>query len=442
MRSNSDVLSDARALGIRFVRLQFADLMGLVKNVEIPVAQLEKALTRGIGFDGSAIEGFVRIEESDMVLRPDPDTWLVFPWGPEGTPVARLICDVYTMDGVPFAGDPRGILKRVLQEANALGYSTMNVGFEPEFFLLKLSDDEDPTIEANDNGGYFDLAPLDMGENCRRDIVLALQSMGFRVEASHHEVAPGQHEIDFRYAEAVQAADNIMTFKLVVKSIARRHGLHATFMPKPIYGVPGSGMHCHQSLYVGDRNVFYDPLDPQGLSETARHYMAGLLLHARGLTAVANPLVNSYKRLVPNQEAPMYVAWSDKNRSPLIRIPASRGQSTRIELRSPDPAANPYLVIAAMLKAGLDGIRRKLPAPAPVYQNLFDMTEEERLMQGILALPGSLAEALDALADDLVIQDALGFHACEHYTFAKSIEWDMFHRHVHPWERDQYIKLY
>ncbi len=439
--SPKDILKSARDEGVRFVRLQFADLMGWVKNVEIPVSQLEKALYQGITFDGSAIEGFVRLEESDMVLVPDPSTWLIFPFGPAQGRVARLVCDIHTMAGSRFSGDSRVILKRVLREAEALGFTTMNVGLEPEFFLLRLDSNDEPTIETNDQGGYFDLAPLDLGENCRRDIVLTLEQMGFRVEASHHEVAPGQHEIDFQYADAIHAADNIMTFKLVVKTIARRHGLFATFMPKPIYGIAGSGMHCHQSLYQGNANAFSNPSDPLGLSVTARHYMAGLLLHAPALTAIANPTVNSYKRLVPGEEAPMYIAWSDHNRSPLIRVPIARGNNTRIELRSPDPAANPYLLISAMLKAGLDGIQRKLPAPQPVHRNLFEMSDEERLSHGIAGLPRTLGEALEALADDAVIQDAIGHHAYEHFAFAKSIEWDMFQRHVHPWERDQYIMM-
>ncbi|MCG0313194.1 MAG: type I glutamate--ammonia ligase [Calditerricola sp.] len=436
------ILKLAKEQNVRFIRLQFTDLFGTLKNVEIPVSQLPKALDNKIMFDGSTIEGFVRIEESDMYLYPDPDTWVVFPWSAEEGRVARLICDVYLPDGTPFPGDPRGILKRVLKEAQELGFTTMNVGPEPEFFLFKLDENGQPTMELNDKGGYFDLAPVDLGENCRRDIVLTLDKMGFEVEASHHEVAPGQHEIDFKYADAVTAADNIITFKLVVKNIARQHGLHATFMPKPIYGVNGSGMHTHLSLFVGEKNVFYDETDELGLSQVARHFLAGILEHARGFTAITNPTVNSYKRLVPGYEAPVYVAWSVQNRSPLVRIPASRGQSTRIEVRSPDPSCNPYLALAVMLKAGLDGIKNKLTLPPAVDRNIYIMTEEERRDLGIESLPGTLKEALECLKQDPVICDALGEHALTHFIEAKEIEWNLFCVQVHPWEREQYLEHY
>jgi glutamine synthetase len=393
-------------------------------------------------FDGSSIEGFVRIEESDMYLYPDLDTWLIFPWETEHGKVARLICDIYMPDGTPFEGDPRGILKKVLAEAKSLGFTAMNVGPEPEFFLFKLDESGNPTMEVNDKGGYFDLAPLDLGENCRREIVLTLESMGFEIEASHHEVAIGQHEIDFKYADAITAADNIMTFKLVVKTIARKYGLHATFMPKPIFGINGSGMHCHQSLFKGKENAFYDEKDELGLSKTARHYLAGILAHARGFAAITNPTVNSYKRLVPGYEAPCYVAWSAKNRSPLVRIPASRGLSTRIEVRNPDPACNPYLALAVMLKAGLDGIKNELPLMEAVNRNIYVMNEAEREKAGIRSLPGSLKEAVDELLADDVIRSALGEHAITHFVEAKLIEWDMFRTTVHDWERDQYLHTY
>jgi len=409
--------------------------------VEIPLSQLEKALENKMMFDGSSIEGYVRIEESDMYLYPDLDTWVVFPWVTEDR-VARLICDVYLPDGRPFPGDPRGILKRVLKEAEDMGFSSMNVGPEPEFFLFKTDEKGKPTMELNDEGGYFDLAPVDLGENCRRDIVLVLEEMGFEIEASHHEVAPGQHEIDFKYAHAVKAADQIQTFKLVVKTIARQHGLHATFMPKPLFGVNGSGMHCHQSLFRGNQNAFYDEKDKLGLSDVAKHYMAGVLHHARAFTAITNPTVNSYKRLVPGYEAPCYVAWSASNRSPMIRIPASRGLSTRIEVRNPDPAANPYLALAVMLKAGLDGIQKKIPLPAPTDRNIYVMTEDEREEHGIPSLPENLREALDELLADEVICDALGEHALTHFVELKEIEWDMYRTQVHTWERDQYLTLY
>ena len=438
-----DIMRMAAEENVRYVRLQFTDLLGTIKNVEIPVSQLPKALENRIMFDGSSIEGFVRIEESDMYLYPELSTWKIFPWATkDGAKVARLICDVYMPDGTPFPGDPRGVLKRVLKEAEKMGFTAMNVGPEPEFFLFKTDEHGRPTLEVNDNGGYFDLAPTDLGENCRRDIVLTLEEMGFDIEASHHEVAPGQHEIDFKYANAVEAADNIQTFKLVVKNIARAHGLHATFMPKPLYGVNGSGMHCHQSLFRGNENAFYDEHDELGLSATAKHYIAGLLKHARGFAAITNPTVNSYKRLVPGYEAPCYVAWSAKNRSPLIRVPASKGLSTRIELRNPDPSANPYLALAVMLAAGLDGIRRKLKLDPPTNQNIYTMGEEERAERGIISLPSSLEEALAELKNDDVICEALGEHVLTHFIRAKEIEWEMYRLQVHPWERDQYLCTY
>ncbi|WP_313999252.1 type I glutamate--ammonia ligase [uncultured Paenibacillus sp.] len=439
--TKEDILRIAKEENVRFIRLQFTDLLGTIKNVEIPLSQLEKALDNKMMFDGSSIEGYVRIEESDMYLYPDLDTWVVFPWVTEDR-VARLICDVYMPDGTPFAGDPRGILKRCLKEAEELGFTAMNVGPEPEFFLFKTDEKGNPTMELNDQGGYFDLAPTDLGENCRREIVLTLEEMGFEIEASHHEVAPGQHEIDFKYADAVKAADQIQTFKLVVKTVARQHGLHATFMPKPLFGVNGSGMHAHQSLFRGKENAFYDESDKLGLSQTARQYMAGVLRHARGFAAITNPTVNSYKRLVPGYEAPVYVAWSASNRSPMIRIPASRGLSTRIEVRNPDPAANPYLALAVMLKAGLDGIKNKLPLPAPTDRNIYVMTEEERLDEGIPILPSSLKESLEELLRDEVICEALGDHALAHFYELKEIEWDMYRTQVHQWERDQYLTLY
>ncbi|KUO96810.1 type I glutamate--ammonia ligase [Ferroacidibacillus organovorans] len=432
----------AKEQDVRYLRLQFTDLLGVIKNVEVPISQLEKALDNRIMFDGSSIEGFVRIEESDMYLYPDLSTWLVFPWQSGGGSVARLICDIYLPDGSPFPGDPRGILKRALAHAERLGFTSMNVGSEPEFFLFKMDESGNATTEVNDQGGYFDLAPVDLGENCRREIVLVLESLGFEIEASHHEVAPGQHEIDFRYTSALQAADQIMTFKLVVKTVARQFGLHATFMPKPLYGVNGSGMHCHQSLFIGGSNAFYDEADELGLSQTARHYLAGILYHAKGFTAITNPIVNSYKRLVPGYEAPCYIAWSAKNRSPLVRVPAARGISTRLELRSPDAATNPYLAIACMLRAGLDGIEQKRTLPHPVNRNIYVMNEIERVRSGILSLPASLRDALDDLANDDVMRDALGEHAYRHFYEAKMIEWDMFRTTVHPWEREQYLSLY
>jgi glutamine synthetase len=440
--TKEDILRMAKEENVKFIRLQFTDILGTIKNVEIPISQLKKALDNKMMFDGSSIEGFVRIEESDMYLYPDLDTWVIFPWTAGKGKVARLICDIYNPDGTPFAGDPRANLKRVLQEMRELGFTSFNLGPEPEFFLFKLDENREPTLELNDNGGYFDLAPTDLGENCRRDIVLELEEMGFEIEASHHEVAPGQHEIDFKYADAVSACDNIQTFKLVVKTIARKHGLHATFMPKPLFGVNGSGMHCNLSLFKGNENAFYDPNGSLELSETAYQFIAGIIKHATNFTAVTNPTVNSYKRLVPGYEAPCYVAWSAKNRSPLIRIPASRGLSTRIEVRSVDPSANPYLAMAALLSAGLDGIKNQLTPPAPVDRNIYVMNKQERLEAGIIDLPATLFAALENLKTDDVIKEALGDHILEHFIEAKEIEWDMFRTQVHPWEREQYMQMY
>lgn len=440
--TRSDIEKIAEEQNVKFIRLQFTDILGTIKNVEIPISQLGKALDNKMMFDGSSIEGFVRIEESDMYLYPDLDTWVVFPWTAEKGKVARLICNIYNADGTPFAGDPRNNLKRILKEMEELGFTDFNLGPEPEFFLFKLDEKGEPSLELNDNGGYFDLAPTDLGENCRRDIVLELEEMGFEVEASHHEVAPGQHEIDFKYAHALKACDDIQTFKLVVKTIARKHGLHATFMPKPLFGVSGSGMHCNLSLFKNGENAFVDPSGDLELSETAYQFIAGVIKHATNFTAVTNPTVNSYKRLVPGYEAPCYVAWSARNRSPLVRIPASRGLSTRIEVRSVDPAANPYLAMAVLLKSGLDGIKNKLKAPAPVDRNIYVMNKQEREDAGIIDLPGTLKQALDNLVSDEVMTSALGEHILEHFLEAKEIEWDMFRTTVHPWEREQYMQMY
>ncbi|MDD1505630.1 MULTISPECIES: type I glutamate--ammonia ligase [unclassified Lysinibacillus] len=427
---------------VSFIRLQFTDILGTIKNVEIPVSQLDKALENKMMFDGSSIEGFVRIEESDMYLYPDLDTFVVFPWTSEKGKVARFICDVFTAKGEPFAGDPRNNLKRILKKMEDMGFTSFNLGPEPEFFLFKLDAKGEPTLEVNDHGGYFDLAPTDLGENCRRDIVLELEEMGFEIEASHHEVAPGQHEIDFKYADAITACDNIQTFKLVVKTIARKHGLHATFMPKPLFGEAGSGMHFNVSLFKGKENAFYDESTELGLSETAMQFMAGVLAHVQGFTAVTNPTVNSYKRLVPGYEAPCYVAWSAQNRSPLIRIPSARGLSTRVEVRSVDPSANPYLAMAVILEAGLEGIRRSLTPPAAINRNIYVMSDEERKANGIANLPAALDDALVLLAQDEVAQAALGEHIYANFKEAKEIEFDMYRTTVHQWERDQYLKMY
>ena len=437
-----DIKRIAKDENVRFLRLMFTDIMGTIKNVEVPVSQLNKVLENKMMFDGSSIEGFVRIEESDMYLYPDLSTWMIFPWESEHGKVARLICDIYNPDGTPFAGDPRGNLKRALKHLQEMGFTAFNLGPEPEFFLFKLDEDGKVTKTLNDKGGYFDFAPTDLGENCRRDIVLELESLGFEVEASHHEVAPGQHEIDFKYADVIEACDNIQTFKLVVKTIARKHGLHATFMPKPLFGINGSGMHCNMSLFKDNQNVFFDPEGPLQLSQTAYHFLGGLIEHARAYTAVCNPTVNSYKRLVPGYEAPVYVAWSGRNRSPLIRVPESRGLSTRLELRSVDPAANPYLAMAVLLEAGLDGISRELTPPPAVDRNIYIMNEEERAEALIKDLPSTLHNAIKELRVDPVMVNALGQHIFSNFVEAKRMEWASFRQTVSEWEREQYLELY
>lgn len=440
--TRNDVLQFVKDLKIEFIRLQFADVLGISKNVAIPVKQLEKALDGELMFDGSSIEGFVRIEESDMYLRPDANTFTVFPWNAHaGGKEARLICDIYNPDGTPFEGCPRNTLRRSIAEAAALGYE-LNAGPEAEFFLFLKDEQGRATTKTHDRGSYFDFMPVDLGESARRDMVLTLQEMGFEVEASHHEVAPGQHEIAFKYADALTTADNIATFKLVVRTVAMQHNLHATFMPKPIFGIAGSGMHTHQSLFKNGQNAFYDPSDPSQLSDIARYYIGGLLHHVKGFTAITNPLVNSYKRLVPGYEAPVYIAWSEHNRSPLIRIPARRGIGTRIELRNPDPSCNPYLTLAATLSAGLDGIKNKITPPAPVTQNIYDMSAEERAALGIESLPKTLGDALIELAANNVIRKALGEHIYEHFMEAKTIEWTLYRTQVHQWEVDNYLTVF
>lgn len=427
---------------VRFLRLMFTDISGTIKNVEVPISQLDKVLDNKLMFDGSSIEGFVRIEESDMYLYPDLATWLIFPWENEYGKVARLICDIYNPDGTPFAGDPRGNLKRSLAKMKKLGFTAFNLGPEPEFFLFKLDDNNNITLNLNDAGGYFDLSPTDSGENCRRDIVLELEKLNFEVEASHHEVAFGQHEIDFKYADAIEACDNIQTFKLVVKTIARKHGLHATFMPKPLFSTNGSGMHCNMSLFQEDKNAFYDENDELQLSDTAYHFLAGLLNHARAFTAICNPTVNSYKRLIPGYEAPVYIAWSGRNRSPLIRVPESKGASTRLELRSVDPTANPYLALSVLLQAGLDGIEKQLTPPAAVDRNIYHMNAKDRANNGIHDLPSTLHNALKELDEDDLLKSALGKHIYTSFVEAKKQEWAAFQESVSEWEKEQYLELF
>ncbi|WAM35672.1 type I glutamate--ammonia ligase [Caldicellulosiruptor acetigenus] len=441
--TKEDIIRICKEQDVKFIRLQFVDIFGILKNVAVPVEQLEAVLNNEIMFDGSSIEGFVRIQESDMYLRPDLNTFTIFPWRPSPNKVARLICDVYLPDGTPFPGCPRGVLKKMLKKAEEMGYKFF-VGPEIEFFLFLTDENGNPTLQTHDQGGYFDLAPVDLGEDARRDMVLTLEEMGFEIEASHHEVAPGQHEIDFKYDDALYTADNVVTFKLVVKTIAQRHGLHATFMPKPIYGINGSGMHTNMSLArVSDgKNAFLDPNDKLQLSKEAYYFIGGLMKHAREFALVTNPLVNSYKRLVPGYEAPVYIAWSPRNRSPLIRVPAKRGQATRVELRCPDPSANPYLAFAAVLAAGLDGIKNKIEPPEPVEENIFIMSEEERAKRGIGSLPGSLEEAIKEFENSALMRETLGDHIFEKYLEAKKLEWDDYRTKVHQWEIDSYLTKY
>ena len=438
--TKQDIIDLVRENDVQFIRLQFSDLFGAMKNVAITARQLEKALDNKCTFDGSSVDGFVRIEESDMYLYPDLDSFIIFPWSSGGR-VARLICDVYGQDGMPFEGDPRNILKKVMRECKKMGYK-FNVGPECEFFLFHTDEEGQPTTLSHEKAGYFDVAPLDLGESARRDMILNLEEMGFEIEASHHEVAPGQHEVDFKYEDALHACDNIQTFKLVVKTVARKHGLHATFMPKPLAQVNGSGMHINMSLFDKNGNVFYDENGDQKLSQKAYYFLGGLLKHARSFTAVTNPTVNSYKRLVPGFEAPVYVAWSGRNRSPLVRVPMAREQGTRFELRSVDPSANPYMAIAAILEAGLDGLRNKIEPAASVDRNIYAMDEEERRENGIKDLPSTLHNALKELKNDEVIQGALGEHLFNNFVEAKTLEWDSYRQDVSQWERDQYLELY
>lgn len=437
----SEILTLARQQGVKFIRLQFTDILGVLKNMAIPVEQLEKALEGELMFDASSIQGFVRIEESDMYLRPDPDTFAIFPWRPRDGAVARLICNVYQPDGTPFEGCPRNTLKRAIAKASEKGY-TMKIGPECEFFMFYTDDQGNPTLKTHDRASYFDLSPADLGENARRSMVLTLEEMGFEIETSHHEVAPGQHEIDFMYTDALDAADKIMTFKFVVRTIAQRYGLHATFMPKPVFGINGSGMHMHQSFFKNGDNVFFDQNDPEGLSETLRFYVGGLLQHARAIAAVASPTVNSYKRLVPGYEAPVYISWAMRNRSPLIRVPAKRGLSTRIEFRSPDPSCNPYLAIAACLLAGLDGIENRVQPPEQCNLNIYELTPQQRLELGISSLPANLEEALVELEKDEVVRGALGEHIYENFMEAKRQEWDAYRTRVYSWEIENYLTMF
>lgn len=443
MSTPADVLRVLEEQQIQFLRLQFTDILGLTKSVEVPRSRFEKALSGEITFDGSAIEGFTRVEESDMLLSPDMDTLLLYPRfspEPERGRVARLICDVTLPSGLPFEGDPRYVLQRQLALAQELGFEFL-VGTEPEFFLFERDERGRGVTLTHDKAGYFDLAPLDKGERIRREITEKLVEMGFEIEGAHHEVAPGQHEIDFRYAPALESADRIATFKFVVKRVALEHGLLASFLPKPLAGVPGNGMHCHLSLSRGATNAFADDTDELGLSTVARHFIAGLLEHSPAIAALSNPLVNSYKRLTGGFEAPVNIAWSTGNRSALIRIPAKRGSSTRAEFRLPDPSCNPYLALAAMLAAGLDGLRRELEPPPAIARNIYKMTVREKRHHRIRDLPQDLREAVDELEKDDVIAAALGEHVLERFVTAKRAEWQDYQGTVHAWELERYLDL-
>ena len=439
--TKEDIIRMAKEEDVEFIRMQFTDIFGQLKNVAITRSQLEKAVNNQIMIDGSSIEGFARIYESDQYLYPDLDSWTILPWRPQHSKVARLICDVYNPDGTPFSGDPRGVLKKMIAKAKDMGYE-FNVGPDCEFFLFETDDHGVPTTKTSDEAGYFDLAPVDHGSDTRREICLNLEKLGYEIEASHHEVAQGQHEIDFKYGEALETADKIMTFKLAVKVMAQKNGLHATFMPKPVFGINGSGMHVNMSLYRNGKNLFFDENGERKLSKEAYSFIAGILAHVKAMAAITNPLVNSYKRLVPGYEAPCYLAWSASNRSALIRIPAARGQATRVELRCPDPSCNPYLALAVCLAAGLDGIEKGMTPPDEVTENIFAMDDVTRAANGIESLPGSLKEAIDALCADPLIVDTLGEHVFTQYVAGKRKEWDAYRTQVTDWEVNRYMANY
>lgn len=439
--TRKDILRLVEEEDVGFIRLQFTDIYGTLKNVAITTGQLERALNNECMFDGSSIEGFSRIEESDMYLRPDLNTFTIFPWRPQQGKVARFICDIYRPDGTAYESDPRQVLENVIRETEEMGYQFV-VGPEFEFFLFHQDDDGTPTTTTHEKAGYFDLGPLDLGENARRDMVLTLEDMGIEIEASHHEMAPAQHEIDLKYEEALETADNMVTFRMVVKTIAKRHGLHATFMPKPKYGINGSGMHLNMSLSRDGENIFSDENDEHGLSQEAYYFIGGLMKHIKAITFITNPLVNSYKRLVPGYEAPTYIAWSANNRTPLIRIPESRRSGKRIELRSPDASANPYLALAVCLAAGMEGICEKILPPKEISQNIFELNEEEKKALGIECLPGSLMEAVEEFEKDAFIQKVLGEELSQKFIKAKKAEYDRYRSQVSEWEMNEYLQKY
>ncbi len=441
MASKNDILKFIELNDVKFIRLQFIDVFGRLKNVAITDQQIEKALEEGVVFDASSIAGFSEVESSDMLLFPDLDTFAIIPWRPQHGKVARLICDIKNYDGSQFVGDPRFILKKSEAKAKKLGY-TFNVGPECEFFLFHTDSEGRPTTKTHDAAGYCDLAPMDLGENCRREICMVLEDMGFEIEASHHENAAGQHEVDFKYSDAMTAADRIMTFRMVVKIVAQRNGLHATFMPKPIFDTYGSGMHINMSLSQNGKNIFNVGENSMDISDTAKMFAAGILKHAKGITAVANPLVNSYKRLVPGFEAPVNIAWSHMNRSPLLRIPAPKGEATRLELRSPDPSCNPYLTLALILEAGLDGLQNQLVIPSPMDINTYNLSPEQEIELGIERLPSNLSLALEEMKKDAYVKDVLGEHIFNKYISTKEAEWAQYNSVVHQWEIDNYLTAY
>ena len=441
MEKNKEyVLKMVKEHDVKFVRLWFTDVLGFLKGFAITVDELEGAFEEGMGFDGSSIQGYARIDESDMVAKPDPTTFQILPWRPQENAVARMFADIYEPDGTPYKGDPRWVLKKNLKKAAELGY-TFYVGPELEYFYFKNSC---PKTEGLDIGGYFDLTPLDFATDLRRETILTLEAIGIKVEYSHHEVAPSQHEIDLRYAEALTMADNAMTYRLVVKEIALKHGVYATFMPKPIFGQNGSGMHTHQSLFKGNSNAFFDPKDEFSLSKTAKSYIAGILKHSKEITSITSQWVNSYKRLVPGYEAPVYIAWARRNRSSLVRVPMykpGKEKATRVEFRCPDPACNPYLAFSVMLAAGLKGIQEGYPLPPPVEEDIFEMSEEARKRHGIESLPGNLYEAIQLTEKSELVREALGDHIFQKFIDNKKIEWDQYRTHVSQFELEKYLPI-
>jgi len=438
--SADDIRKSVEEEDVRFIRLAFTDINGTLKAVEVPNSQLDKVLSNDVRFDGSSIDGFVRLEESDMILYPDFSTWSVLPWDDSaGGKIGCLTCSVHTTDGKPFAGDPRNNLKRIIGQMKEMGFTAFDIGFEAEFHLLKLDQNGNWTTEVPDHASYFDLTSNDESASCRRDIVETLESIGFEVEAAHHEVGDGQQEIDFRFDDALTTADRVQTFKMIVREIAKRHGLFATFMAKPLQGQAGNGMHTNMSLFKGNKNAFYDENNEYHLSKTALYFLNGILEHARAITAVGNPTVNSYKRLIPGFEAPVYISWASKNRSPMVRVPAAGELNTRLEMRSADPTANPYLLLAACLSAGMAGIKEEKMPMAPITCNLFTLSEKQRNEMGIKPLPSTLHNALKAFKKDKLIQDALGEHLTQSFIDSKELEWSQYTQTVSDWERNRYM---